>query len=284
MATFTNTATLSYSGGTVNSNTVSGTVQDELTVVKTAVNDNYTVGDNLTYVISLVNTGGCAFNGLNVTDDLGAYFSGNQRFTPLAYNTGTVRYYVNGILQEPPGVILGQNLMFTGISVPAGGNALIIYEARVTRCAPPDNDGVITNTATVTGESLAQRITALSTVRADASPALTISKAVCPPVVSANGTITYTFTIQNSGNTEAVATDDIVLTDTFDPRLNITSVTFNGMPWSPPDNYTYSMITGQFSTVLGQITVPSATYSRDSDCGWVVTPGVSTLTVTGTVI
>lgn len=284
MATFTNTATLSYSGGTVNSNTVSGTVQDELTAVKTAVNDNYTIGDSVTYVISLVNTGGCALNGLTVTDDLGAYFSGNMRLTPLAYNTGTVRYYVNGTLQEPPTVTVGQNLMFSGIYVPAGGNALIVYEAQVTRCAPPEDDGVITNTAVVAGETLAQRITASATVRADVSPALTISKAVCPAVVSANGNITYTFTIQNSGNTEAVATDDAVLTDTFDPRLSITTVTFNGIPWSSPENYTYSMITGQFSTVLGQITVPAATYTRDSDCGWVVTPGVSTLVINGTVI
>lgn len=284
MATFTNTATLSYSGGTVNSNTVSGTVQDELTAVKTAVSDNYTIGDNVTYVVSLVNSGGCAFNGLSVTDDLGAFFSGNQRLTPLAYNPGTVRYYVNGILQEPPAVTQGQNLMFTGISVPSGGNAIIIYEASVTRCAPPDNDGVITNTVTVTAETLSERITATATVRADSSPALTVSKAVCPAVVNAGGNVTYTFTIQNSGNTEAVATDDAVLTDTFDPRLNITSVTFNGAPWSSPENYTYSMITGQFSTVLGQITVPAATYTRDSDCGWVVTPGVSTLVINGTVI
>lgn len=284
MANFTNTATLSYSGGTVNSNTVTGTVQDELTAVKTAVNDTYRFGDNVTYVISLVNSGGCAFNGLALTDDMGAFFSGTQRVVPLEYNTGTARYYVNGTLQEPPVVTQGQNLMFTGISVPAEGNALVIYEATVTRFAPPDNEGVITNTVTITGDSLCERITASTAVKADASPALTVSKAVCPSVVTAGGTVTYTFTVQNSGNTEALAEDEIVLTDIFEPRLNINSVSFNGTLWTSNVNYTYSMTTGQFATERGQITVPAAVYTKDSDCGWVVTPGVSTLVITGTII
>ncbi len=284
MASFTNTATLSYSGGTVNSNTVSGTVQDVLTAVKAAVNDSYSVGGKVSYAISLVNSGDCPIYGISITDDMGAFFSGNIRMTPLAYVQGAVRYYVNGILQEPPSVTVGQNLMFTGITVPSEGNAMIVYEAEVTNCAPPDSDGIITNTAIISGETLSQRITVSATVRADNSPALTVSKAVCPAVVTTKESITYTFTIQNSGNTEATADDDIVLSDTFEPRLNITSVTYNGVNWSSPENYNYSIITGKFSTVLGQISVPAAVYTRDAECGWRIAPGVCTLTVTGTVI
>ena len=42
--------------------------------------------------------------------------------------------------------------------------------------------------------------------------------------------------------------------------------------------------TGQFATNAGQITVPAATYTRDPVTGAVVIqPGVSTLTVTGTI-
>lgn len=284
MANFTNTATVSYSGGSVNSNTVFGTVKDELTAVKTAINESYAVGDKITYVISLVSSGGCGGRSLSLTDDLGAYYSGSARVTPLSYEEGTVRYYVNGELKDPPTVLQGQNLMFTGINVPAEGNALIIYQATVTRYAPPDGEGIITNTVTVSGEGLCRNVTASSTVRADNSPILTVSKAVCPSVVSANGSVTYTFTIQNSGSREAVATDDVVLTDTFEPRLNITSVTFNGVQWRSPDNYTYSAVTGGFSTVLGQISVPAASYEKNSDCGWTVTPGVSTLVITGTIV
>lgn len=41
MASFTNFATLSYNGGTTNSNTVTGELLETLTVTKTAVVKNY---------------------------------------------------------------------------------------------------------------------------------------------------------------------------------------------------------------------------------------------------
>jgi len=70
----------------------------------------------------------------------------------------------------------------------------------------------------------------------------------------------------------------------FNPILDISSVTFNGAPWTAPANYTYDESSGLFTTVPGQITVPAATYTRDDTTGaWVVNPGVSVLTVTGTV-
>ncbi len=283
MATFTNTATLSYNGGTVNSNTVSGTIQEVLSITKTAVNDNYSVGDNVTYVVSLLNTGTAPFTNVTVTDDMGGYLCNTTTVYPLEYNEGTARYYVNGVLQEPPAVTENGSLVFTGLTVPADGNAMLVYEATVTPFAPPQSGGLINNVVTATGTGIPAGLTDTATISALDEPKLTINKAVCPAVVNANGTLTYTFTIQNTGNTEAVATDNIVVTDTFDPVLNITSVTYNGTPWTSPANYTYNNITGQFSTVLGQITVPAATYQQDAGCGWTVTPGVSTITVTGTV-
>lgn len=45
MAIFTNRATLSYSGGTVNSNTVTGELLEVLSVTKDAVSDVYSDGD-----------------------------------------------------------------------------------------------------------------------------------------------------------------------------------------------------------------------------------------------
>ncbi|MBO5981852.1 MAG: hypothetical protein J6Q24_05335, partial [Clostridia bacterium] len=104
MPTFTNTATLSYNGGTVNSNTVSGTIQEVLSITKTAVNNNYSVGDNVTYIVSLLNTGSTPFTNVTVTDDMGGYFCNIATVYPLEYNQGTVRYYVNGVLQAPPTV------------------------------------------------------------------------------------------------------------------------------------------------------------------------------------
>lgn len=284
MASFSNTATLSYSGGCVNSNTVFGTVKDELTAVKTAVNESYSVGDRMTYIISLVSAGGCGFKDISLTDDMGAFYSGSVRVTPLSYNEGTVKYYVNGTLMDPPAVLRGQNLMFTGISVPSMGNAIIIYEATVTQHALDSESGMITNTVTVCGDGISKRITASSTAEMSTSPLLTVSKSICPAEVSPKGNVTYTFTIQNSGAGEAAATDGVILRDTFEPRINITSVTFNGAQWYSPESYNYSAITGEFSTVSGKMTVPAATRHTDADGDVTVTPGVSTLVINGTLL
>ena len=49
-------------------------------------------------------------------------------------------------------------------------------------------------------------------------------------------------------------------------------------------NYTYNEATGLFATLAGQITVPAATYTQDPTPGaYSVTPGISTLVVTGTI-
>ena len=57
MATFTNMATLSYSGGVTNSNVVTGELQQTLSLTKTAVGGQYTPGGSITYAVSIVNTG-----------------------------------------------------------------------------------------------------------------------------------------------------------------------------------------------------------------------------------
>lgn len=113
---------------------------------------------------------------------------------------------------------------------------------------------------------------------------MAISKSLSPTTVTENGRVNYTFTIENYGNTAATATDDIVLTDTFNPALSNISVKFNNVVWTSPENYTYNEGTGEFATVSGQITVPAATYTQSVENGsWEVTPGVSTVTVSGTI-
>ena len=88
--------------------------------------------------------------------------------------------------------------------------------------------------------------------------------------------------LENTGNTEA--SGDVVMTDTFDPILQNLSVTYNGQPWTANTNYTYNTQTGAFATLAGQITVPAATATQDPATGlWSITPGTSTLRVTGTV-
>ena len=113
---------------------------------------------------------------------------------------------------------------------------------------------------------------------------LTIAKSLSPTTVSEGDRLTYTFVIQNFGNTAVVATDDAVVTDTFDPILSDLAVSFNGAVWAEGVQYTYNETTGAFATIPANITVPAATYSRNPVTGaWTVVPGVSTLVVVGTV-
>lgn len=283
MPSFTNFATLSYSGGTTNSNTVVGELLEVLSLTKTAVTTDYAVGDDVTYVLSLINTGLSALVGLTVTDDLGGYALGDNTLYPLRYVEGSLRYYINGVLQPAPTVAPGPPMVVSGLSVPVGGNALLVYETEVTPFAPLGAEGTITNTATVTGGGISTPVTAIETIDTRDRAELTVSKALSPAVVAENGRLTYTFVIENRGNTPAVTTDDVVLTDTFNPILSDLVVTLNGTVLAEGTGYTYDETTGLFTTLPGQITVPAATYTQNEDGTWTVTPGTVTLTVTGTV-
>lgn len=284
MAVFTNQATLTYNGVATNSNTATGELSDVLTVTKTAVDNTYSSDDNITYIISMVNSGTAALTDLTLTDNLGAYTFNTQTLTPLTYVAGSVRYYVNGVLQAAPTVTAGDTLVFSGISVPSAGNIAIAYETAPNGFAPLDAEAEIENTVTVTGNALPEALTATETVAAQASARLSIAKAICPSSVTANGTLTYTFIIQNLGNTAVTAADDVIVTDTFNPRLNAITVTLNSQALVNGTDYTYSTDTGLFETLAGTITVPAATYTQNTDTGvYSVTPGVSTLVITGTV-
>lgn len=180
-------------------------------------------------MLSLVNGGTAPLTELALTDNLGGYAFGTDTVYPLTYNEGTLRVYVNGVLQTTPTVTAGPPLTVTGLTGPAGGNALLVYEAAVTRYAPLDQEAAITNTAAAT------------------------------------------------------AGDNVILTDTFDPALTGLTVTYNGDTWKEGDNYTYDAATGTFATIAGQIAVPAATYTQETDGTYTVTPGTTTVTVTGTV-
>lgn len=283
MATFTNMATLSYNGNTINSNIVTGTLQEVLTVTKTAVIGDYVANGEVTYVISIINSSATAFTNLTITDDLGAYTSGTDTLVPLTYVANSVRYFIDGVLQATPTVVAGPPLEINGINVPANSDVIIVYQTNANQYAPLSTDGSITNSAVLSGAGLATSITAEETVETRNAPNLSITKSLTPATVTEDGQLTYTFVIQNTGNTAATADDDIVITDMFNPILSNLAVTFNGTVWVEGTNYTYNETTGLFSTIAGQVTVPAATFTQTADGNWVIAPGVSTLIVTGTV-
>ena len=95
MARFTNQAQLRYGDEVTNSNIVVGEIREVLSATKTA------------------------FTGATLEDDLGEYDFGERELTPLTYIPGTIKYYIDGVLQPTPVVTAGPPLTVSGLTIPA---------------------------------------------------------------------------------------------------------------------------------------------------------------------
>ena len=284
MAIFSNQATLVYNGNTVESNIAYGEILDVLAATKPAVEGTYAPGQLVTYVVTLRNTSSGVLSDLTVTDDLGGYTFNGTTIYPLTYEAGSAALFVDGIPQAAPAIVPGLPLVVSGISIPAGSDAVLVYQARANEFADPAAGGTIVNTITATGDGINTPISATETVTAAIAPQLTISKSITPAQVVDNDRVTYTFVIQNTGNEAVVATDNATITDVFDPILSALTVTFNGAVWTQGVQYNYNQATGVFTTNPGQIVVPAATYTQDPVIGaYTAVPGTATLIVTGTI-
>lgn len=284
MATFYNQATLSFAGRVTNSNVTEGELVSGLSLTKTAVSTDYGPGDGIVYAVTLVNADSVAKSGITLTDNLGAYtlMGGSTEFVPLTYVDGSVLYYQNGVLQPAPTVVAGNTLVISGIDVPAGGNVIILYEVRANSLAPLSAGSSIFNTVSAGGDGVCEELTDNAQIPTRDEPLLSIAKAVNPLTLTCGDEVTYTFIIQNAGNTAVVATDDLIVSDTFNPILTSITVTLNGELLNEGTQYAYNEQTGEFTTIGGAIPVPAATFTRDSETGVVTTtPGVAVLTITG---
>ena len=281
MATFTNQASMTYSGRTVLSNIVSGEIAEPLVITKTALNQAYSVDDPITFVVTITNSGQTPITDLTLTDDLGAYEFGTETLTPLDYTPGAIMMIINGVVQPTPTVTSQDPLTVTGVTVPAGGNTVIVYETAPNSFAPREAGETITNTVSAASVEKAVSITAGETVTVETAAELNVIKTLSPTSVASDSQVTYTFVIENTGNSGAP--NDTVLSDTFEPALTGLVVSFNGTTWTEGIEYDYDETTGILTTTAGSITVPAATFTQDPDTGEIVAdPGEATLTVTGT--
>lgn len=283
MAIFRNQATITIGDTTTNSNIVTGEINNALNLEKLVLSEDYGPGDSITYAVSITNPTTRALNDITLTDNLGAFtLPSGSTIYPLDYIDGSLLYFVNGVLTYTAlGAEAGPPLVISGINVPAGGNVLIVYEGRVNAFAPLAAGSFISNTADA-GCSEETGYTATVPVREEVK--LTISKTVCPEVVT-DCNLTYTFVVQNMGNLPVVATDNLIISDMFDPILADITVTFDGVEQTEGVGYTYDPATGRFATTEGALTVPAATYVRDPETGAITTnPGAVVVTVSGNVV
>lgn len=284
MAHFTNQATLTYTGGTVVSNIVTGELLDILAVSAAALPASYGgPGDVITFIVGITNSSAAPVTDLTLLDNLGEYTFGDLTLYPLTYIPDSLLFFSSGRQQTPPPAAVGSAVSFGPFAVGANGSVVLIYQARVNEYAPLSAGGAVTSRFSLTGGS-AGPVAATETVNFVPLPVLGICKSLSPASVSENGTLTYTFIIRNFGGAAAGTDENAVISDTFSPVLSDLEVSFNGSAWTAPDNYSYDAASGIFTTAPGQITVPAAAYAQDPATGaWSGEPGQSVLTVTGTV-
>ena len=284
MASFFNQATLIFGGRRANSNVTESEIVDTLSLTKTAITQSYSSDSGIVYAVSIANNGTTSAAGINLNDSLGSYeLSGNTVY-PLAYVGGSLKYFIDGILQPTPSVNAGPPLTISGLTIPAGSNALLIYEARTNEFSPLAQGSSITNQINSESESSCTALSGSATLPVSEEAIPVITKFACSDSVVCGGEISYTFVLQNLGNTAVVATDNLLVEDVFNPILSISAVTLDGAPLALGAGYSYNSSTGEFSTLPGVITIPAATYVQDPVTGVITTtPGVAILTVTGTV-
>ncbi|MCW2865487.1 MAG: hypothetical protein JWP48_7195 [Actinoallomurus sp.] len=171
-----------------------------LSITKTADVATITPGGTITYTVTAANTGPTPYTGAAFSDSLSVVLSDAVYDNDASASTGSVSY------TEP-------TLSWTG-DLPVGATATITYSVTVKNPDPGDKHLVNTVTSATLGNNCPDggtdpACTARVTVLV---PELTITKTAGSPTTVAGGTVTYTVTVANTGETPytgAAFTDDL---------------------------------------------------------------------------
>lgn len=278
--TLNNSATISYVYGTTNDASTSNLVTTQLEenyslkAEKTSNNTTWRPQENITFNLLVENDGTEPLYGVSIQDDLGA--------GTLNYIPGSARMFRNEELTGIAPTNVSPLTMVIPDPLEAGEVVLLSYVAKVKGDLSSTVE-TITNTATVVGHEVSAAGTA---VPVNPSPTLTltkedyanvrIEKTVDKENVAVGEELTYTFRLENSGNTVA---NRVVLRDDLPDNFEITSVTsitdgvetiFEPTDYSVGENNVLILPTS--TTKL--ISVPASTISGD---------GLTIVTIVGTI-
>ncbi len=279
--TIQNQASIRYqSEGTAQdatSNVVTTEVIDQYTLsaTKIALKPTFRSGENMTYVTRIENVGNGPITNIEIRDDLGQ--------GQLSYLLGTIRLYLDGVEMDPVITATDDALSITyNGTLNPGQHLNLVY---MTRVLPNIGEAIttITNTQTITGRggstegpivSVTPQPNATIT-RGNYAEVQVLKEASAPSIVSGQP-LTYTFTLTNTGNTNA---SDVVLQDTLPQGFTVTQVqSTTGQVTTTYDASQYTIDENNTITLPNQtgtaIIVPPMSQSG---------PGMTVITITGNV-
>jgi uncharacterized repeat protein (TIGR01451 family) len=172
--------------------------QPNLVVRKSVDATSADPGDTLTYTISLQNTGSGDATGVSVSDNISAL---------LAHGA-----FVSA---SSGGSLSGSTVAWSGIALDAGASRSLTFAVRLDASGWPTGTTTLTNTVVVPSSDCASgssntacRVSTTVTAR----PNLVVRKTVNASTANPGDTLTYTISVQNTGNAPAAGvdvTDDI---------------------------------------------------------------------------
>lgn len=301
METITNQAYLTFeygmNKGCARSNIAIATINESISLSKLSLNKTYSPNETIFYILDVTNSGKTEVQNLVLSDNLGTYPLGasttdniyesehnytsdrNHVATPLSF-IGPAQLYIDGVFDcEITPLELGNSIQFTIPCIPSGSNAMILYKAVVNNAAPLALGSVITNIVTYNDGSR-ETISTETELKIAESADVKIVKSMNPSVLSSGDKITYTFTLYNYGNIDAI---NVVMTDTFSPAPTNLSITVGGRNIDE-SNYIYvdSTLTIPSSNTVFPVKIPAATFIQDEITGIVSSePGVLNIVVEG---
>lgn len=282
--TINNTASATYNfgrseSGSAVSNTATTNLIEEYAITGTKLTNNasFRNGENLTYQISVTNSGTESLYDVTIADNLGGDTN------PLSYLDNSATYNINGI----SAFIIPTSVRPLTIVLPtplaSGETATITYVARVSSGLDESVESIV-NEATITakkgsaaGDDISVSPNPTVTVERGEFADVSVSKTVSSSQVVAGEEFSYVISLTNSGTLDATG---VVVTDKLPDGFTITSLTSetNGVTTTfSASDYSIDASTNTLTIPSGStlsITVPAAADGVN---------GVTTITITGSI-